>query len=52
MNCYTKVGNNIIVNIRILQLDPAHPFTHVHILGEEHSLLVRHDGLQIAFIKI
>ena len=32
----------------ILQLDPAHPSSHVHVLGEEHTLLVPHDGLQYA----
>ncbi len=39
----TNFGNHIIANIRISQLDPAHPLMHVHLLGEEHSLLVPHD---------
>ena len=44
----SNFGNNIIANIRILQLDPAHPLAHMHLLGEVHCLLVPQDGLHIA----
>ena len=32
-------------SIPISQLDSVHPSTHVHVLGEVHSLLVPQDGL-------
>ena len=35
-------------NVRVSQLDPVHSSSHVHLLGDEHCLLVPHDGLQIA----
>ena len=36
------------VTIRVKQLLPFHPLTHVQVLGAEHSLLVPHWEMQIA----
>ena len=36
------------VTIRVKQLLPFHPLTHVQVLGAVHCLLVLHWGLQIA----
>ena len=36
------------VIIRVKQLLPFHPLTHVQVSGAEHSMLVLHVGLQIA----
>ena len=36
------------VTIRVKQLLPVHPLTHVQVLGAVHSLLVPHVELQIA----
>ena len=36
------------VTIRVRQLLPFHPLTHIQVLGAVHCLLVPHDGMQIA----
>ena len=39
------------VTIRVRQLLPVHPLTHVHLLGSVHCLFVPHGGLQIAVFR-
>ena len=39
------------VTIRVKQLLPFHPLTHVQVLGAVHSLLVPQGVLQIAVLR-
>ena len=42
---------DIYVIIPVKQSLPVHPLIHVQVSGSVHSLLVPHDGLQIAAYK-
>ena len=44
-------SNGYTLTIRVKHMEPVQPLAQVQVLGAEHSLLVPHEGLQIATCK-